>query len=189
VPAPHSTVLFDVEDCKVYSLLTDDPGASPTYGPAVDVPGISEVGVEPNIVAAELKGDATVIATKARVDRFQFTLRYGMLDLDALAVMLGGAVADSGAGTDETATWTLAAPASLPYFKLAFRIVDVGDGLGSVNVELLKCKLTGGGLIGVQSDQFGQPQVQGQAIRINGTIAGEVGRMMAIRFNEQIKPL
>jgi hypothetical protein len=160
MPVPHETVTFDVHDFKVYPLLTDT-GASPTYGPAVDVPGIAEVSLEPNFITAELKGDAKVIAKKGRIDKFNISATYGKVSLDVLEAILGGAVTDN-ASTDST--WELLGTNSLPYFKAAFKIDDLDSGLGTLAVTLYKCQLTGGTLISGQTDEFGQPEMEIEGI-------------------------
>lgn len=177
MPISHSTVIFDVNDCWVYPLLTDVAGASPTYGAGKDVPGIAEVGVDPNIVTAELKGDARIIATKGRTDRLSFSATYGKLAGDVLAVILGGTVTDAGTTPNQTSTMRLKSPAALPYFKVEFQIQDVDEGLGDLKVVLYKCKLTGGTLLGSSSDSFGQPSFDADCIAINGTIGGDIGVM------------
>lgn len=154
-PADHRTVFFDVHDAKVYSL-TDDAGASPTYGAAVDVPGIAEVGLDPNLITAELKGDARVIAKKGRVDRMNLTFTYGKLSLDVLEVVLGGTVADGSPGAGD-AQWALAGDNELPYFAFRFKIEDLETGIGDLHVTLWKCQLTGGTILGSSTDNFGQP--------------------------------
>lgn len=177
MPLAHSTVIFDVHDCKVYPLLTDALGSSPTYGAGIDVPGIAEVGVDPNIVTAELKGDARIIATKGRTDRLSFSCTYGKLSGDVIATILGGTTTDTGTTPNMTATVRLKSPASLPYFKIEFKIDDVDEGIGDLRTILYKCKLTGGTLLGSSSDNFGQPSFDADCIAINGTIDSDVGVM------------
>lgn len=159
--AAHESVLYDVHDFKVYPLLSDSTAASPTYGAAVDIPGIAEASMEPNLVTAELKGDARVIAKRGRTDRFKCSAKYGKLALDALVVILGGAVAD----TANSAKYSLTSPAPLPYFKTAFKIDDVDVGLATCHVILYKCQLTGGTLITQSTDNFGQPTFDLEAIQ------------------------
>jgi len=115
MPLPHDTVMFDVHDCKVAPLISDQNGALPVYGTRIDVPGISEVGLDPNFVTAELKGDARVIAKKGRIDRVNFSGTYGKLALDVQAVLIGTSVSDvaatsiasiTGATTEDSATVT-----------------------------------------------------------------------------------
>lgn len=189
MPIAHETVVFDVHDAKVYPLLTDASGASPTYGPAVDVPGIAEVSIDPNIVTAELKGDARVIAKKGRTDRLNFSATYGKLALDALQVILGGTITDGGTGTDETSRYRLASPASLPYFKIAFSIEDVDLGIGNLTVTIYKAQLTGGTLIGSSTDNFGQPTFDAEGIALNGDLDSDTGVMADWMLHETLTPL
>lgn len=175
MPLSHATVVFDVVDAKVYPLLTDVAAASPTYGTGLDVPGIAAVTVNPNIVSAELKGDARVIATKGRTDRLTVSATYGKLSGDVLATILGSSATDSGTTPNQIAAFRLKSPASLPYFKLEFQILDVEEGLGDLRVVLYKCKITGGTLLGTSTDNFGQPTFDADAIAINGTLTNVNG--------------
>lgn len=154
---PTSTVLYDVHDFKVYPLSTDT-GASPTYGTGVDVPGIAQVGLDPNFLTAELKGDAQIIAKRGRVDKFAISATYGKLSQDVLAVILGGTVTP-GASSSQ---WRLGGTNSLPYFKAAFAINDAD--VGSVIVTLFKAQITGGTLLSQQTDNFGQPTMDMEGI-------------------------
>lgn len=189
MPITHETVVFDVHDAKVYPLLTDIAGASPTYGAAIDVPGIAEVSLDPNIVTAELKGDARVIAKKGRTDRLNFSATYGKLDLDVLQVILGGSVTDAGTGAAETATYRLASPAPLPYFKITFQIQDVEEGIGDVTVVVYKAQLTGGTLLGSSTDNFGQPTFDAEGIALNGDLGAATGVMADWILHETLTPI
>jgi hypothetical protein len=175
MPITHASVVFDVNDAKVYPLLTDTAGASPTYGAGLDVPGIASVTVNPNIVSAELKGDARIIAVRGRTDRVSFSGTYGKLSGDVMGVILGSSTTDSGTTPNQLATFRLKSPAALPYFKIEFQIQDVEEGLGDLRVVLYKCKLTGGTLLGTSSDNFGQPTFDADAIAINGTLTNVNG--------------
>lgn len=163
----HETVMFDVHDFRVYALLTDVAGASPTYATGVDVPGIAEVGLDPNLVTAELKGDARVIAKRGRIDRFNLSATYGKLDLDVLDVITPAVLTDV---TSTRSTARIASPAPLPYFMAQFKIEDVDEGIGTLNVTLWKCLLTGGTMLGGSTDSFGQPTMDLESIAINGTL-------------------
>lgn len=160
MPLSHETVVYDVHDFKVYAL-TADSGASPTYGAAVDVPGIAEASMDPNFLTAELKGDARIIAKKGRVDKMTVSATYGKISLDVLSTVLGGTVTDT---ASTSSRWRLLGDNSLPYFKAEFKIEDVDTGLGDLHVRLYKCQLTGGTLITGQTDEFGQPTLELEAI-------------------------
>lgn len=179
------TVVFDVTDCKVYPLLTDTTGASPTYGAAVDVPGINEVSLEPNITSAELKGDARILAKKGRLDRLNFSATHGKLSLAVLDVIIGTTgLTASGSTPNQTQALTIASPASSPYFKIEFQVLDLDAGIGSLNVVLYKATLTGGTLFQTSSDNFGQPSFQAEAFSIDGTQDGIANIIAKITLNE-----
>lgn len=179
MPIATSTVLYDVEDAKV-SPLTVDNATTLTYGTSVDVPGIAEVGLDPNLLTAELKGDGgRVLAKRGKTDRFNFSATYGKLAMDVLKTMLGGAVAQSGVTPNQKAVWSFLSGTSLPSFKLEFQILDVDLGIGDVHVVLYKCQLTGGTLITGSTDSFGQPSLELEAI---GTEKDK--KMIDIEINE-----
>lgn len=186
MPVAHETVVFDVHDCKVYALLTDAAGASPTYGVAVDVPGIAEVSMDPNIVTAELKGDARVIAKKGRTDRINFSGTYSKLDIDVLQIIMGGSVSDSGVTPAEIARYRLSSPAPLPYFKIVFGIEDVDEGIGDLTVIIYKAQLTGGTLLGSSTDSFGQPTFDAEGIALNGELDADDGVMVDFLLHETL---
>lgn len=165
MPAAHESVLFDVHDFKVYPL-TADTGASPTYGDAVDVYGIAEVGLDPTLVTAELKGDGKVIAKKGKMDRVSSSATYGRLSADVLAVILGTTTTDV---SETQARARILAGTSLPYFGAAFVIEDADNGIEDVVVTLYKCQVTGGSLLGQSTDNFGQPSFEFEGIGLAAT--------------------
>lgn len=176
--AAHEAILFDVHDCKVYPLTADNT-ASPTYGAGVDVYGIAEVGIDPNLVSAELKGDGKIIAKKGSVDRLNVSATYGRLSGDVLEVLMDAEVSDPSA---TQARARLLAGVGLPYFKMAFRISDADNGIEDVHVTLYKCQLTGGSLLGQSSDNFGQPTLEVEAIGLASTAANFLNLMADIDF-------
>ena len=176
--AEHEAILFDVHDFKVYPL-TDDSGASPTYGAAVDVYGIAEVGLDPTLVTAELKGDGKTIAKKGKLDRLSGTATYGRLSGDVLAVILGTEMVDVSA---DQARARLLSGQSLPYFGLAFVIEDTDNGLEDVVVIAYKAQVTGGSLLGQSTDNFGQPSFTWEGIGLASTSAWQ-DVMADIQFN------
>lgn len=123
------------------------------------------MSVDPNIISAELKGDGgRVLAKKGKTDRMTASATYGKLAMEVVRTLLGGAVAAAGVAPNQTQTYDLLAGTSLPYFYLGFQIVDTDLGVGSVRVELFKCQITGGTLLGGATDSFGQPTFAVEAI-------------------------
>lgn len=183
------TILFDVHDCKVWPMVSDVVGASPTYGAAIDVFGINQVGIDPNLVTAELKGDARIIAKRGRLDRFNINATYGKLGFDVLAVLYACTVTSGGSGGDETETARFKGAVSLPYFKFAAQIQDVDTGLGDLTVVNYKCQVTGGSFLSQQSDQFGQPSFTAEGIPMDGTIGSDLGVMADFILHETVTAL
>lgn len=177
-----STIVYDVTDFRVWPLTADDGAASPTYGTGVDVPGIAEVSLDPNISSAELKGDGTTIARRGRTTGFTLSATYGKVDVNVLDALLGGSIATGGTTNQEWATWSLkASEASTSYFKCAFQISDVEVGLAAVTVTLYKCAVTGGTLFAQASESYGQPSVEIGAIQPNHATTA----MIEVRLEEE----
>ncbi len=150
--ADTQTLVYDVEDFKVYTVATDTTGASPTFGTLVDVPGIAQVSLDPNIVSAELKGDGgRLIGFKSRIDRMNVSATYGQLDLDVLEVLTGETVT---VATDASINIDTG---ELPKFRCVFQILDTSDDVGDCHVDLYICRLTGASFLSQSSDNFGQP--------------------------------
>ena len=170
--AVESAITFDVKDCKVSAVNADASGSATTYQTSVDVPGITEVSLEPNFITNELKCDGgVVLAKKGKIDRLNFSCTYGELSLQVLEVLLGGTVAEAGSTSSETATLGID-DSSLPYFRVQFLIDDLqtsGTSLAEVIVTLQKCQLTGGSLVSGSTDSFNQPNFTAEAIKPNGT--------------------
>lgn len=181
----HQTTLFDVHAFAVWPLLSDPSnGGSPTYGASVKVPGIQSVGFNPNFVGAEVKGDSRVVARRSKVDRIGLTTGHARFSLDVLAVILGTTVADTTVSSVDIATLTLNGFNRLPYFKAAFIIDETDVGVGSVVNILWKCMLTGGSLIGGQTDQFHSPGLDLEAISLDCNDA-----MWTPRIYDTVQPL
>lgn len=164
MPAPNETILFDVHDFKIYPM-TANTGASPTYGAGIDVYGIAEVGLDPTLVTAELKGDGKVIAKKGKLDRLSASATYGRLSGPVLDVLLASTTSEVSATHART---RLEAGNSLPYFGAAFVIEDADNGVEDLVVTIYKCQVTGGSLLGQSTDNFGQPSFEFEGIGLAG---------------------
>jgi len=161
--ALQETVVYDVQDCRIWPMLTDLTTASPTYGTAIDVPGISTVSMDPTITANELKGDGRVMANRARQDAYAFKATYGKVALGVLATILNSqkGIQNEGSGSSEIAGLDVVLPRSTGLFAVRFAITDVDLGLAAVIVTAYKCRMTAGTMVGGASDTYGQPTFDG----------------------------
>lgn len=172
----QQTVIYDVQQLKVYEFATEDVvgGASPTYGTGVICEGIAETNLTPNLIVAELKGDGgMVISKKGRTDRWTLAFTYGRLGVDSLAVMLGGTLLDSGVGPSEVVSWTQNGPNELPSFKCEFKIASTDNGVGDLHVILYNCQVKSATFLDAKTDAFGQPKIDLEAIPLLST--GQIG--------------
>ena len=174
--APQA-ITFDVQDCKVYTIA-DAVGGSYLASAGVDVPGVQEVSVEPNLITADLKGAGKVVAKKGKIDRLNFTCTYSELSLPVLEKILGGTTVASDVGEAALGTAALSiSGGSLPYFSVAFLLTDLqtqdsGDAVASVKMELHKCQITGGTLLSGSTDDFATPSFTVEAILPNDSTYG-----------------
>lgn len=164
----HQTAVYDVTDAKIFALLTDANNASPTYGTALDVPGIAQIKLDPNLLTAELKGDGgAVLRKRGRVDRWKFDATYDLFDLGVTAALIGGAATDP---DTHRAAFKFDASRVIPYFGAAITFNDVDQELGvfQLTMYLYKCQITAGTLLGGQTDQFSQPTFSADVLKPNG---------------------
>lgn len=166
---PSQTVVYDVQKFNVYAMTSGDivGGASPTYGTAVNLEGIADVSLTPDITSADLKGDGgRTIARFARNTMWTCSATYGRVGLDALAVMIGDLVTGNGTTTN---SWVHSMPNILPFFKAEFQILDTDNGIASLNVVMFKCSLKSATFLDPKTDAFGQPKIEFEAIALNST--------------------
>lgn len=160
---PASTFTFDCADARIWPMLTDNIGSSPTYGEGIDVPGINNVTVEPEFISAVLKGDAKTLARRARIDSMNFSAGYSLLNLDVLGALWNAQVTDP-ATTSDPQVLELQGAGSLPYFAFGFSILDAEVGIGAINVYGLKVQVSGGNIFDQSTDSFGGRSFQCSAI-------------------------
>jgi hypothetical protein len=177
--ALHESIIYDVEDLIIWPMLTDPANSSPTYGSAIDVPGVSAVAMNPTITSNSLKGDGRTMAARSRLDDFAFSATYGKAALEVIDAILGGSgVNDSGTGDNEVARSSIVLPKATGVFAVRFVITDVDLGLDALIVTAFKAQLSGGTLVGGGSDAYGQPTLEATCVQPNHNVNSE-GTMYA----------
>ncbi len=169
------SVVLGINDAKIFPITKDD-STSLTYGAAIDVPGIRSLKVTPTFIEKQLKGDETVIDTYAKLEQIDWSIEHGVISLDALAVMVGGAVQAGGTSPNKNQTYSLTKDDLPKYFKLEAKIdyTDVGD----VHFVLYKCKCTSFDYT-LQGDEYATISASGKAIPTM-----KDGKIKDIVFNE-----
>lgn len=142
MPLPTTVKLMELSDAKIAKMI-NDTGSGPTYDTTIDLPGIVKIGVAPKAETKKLYGDSKLLDIYQKTTEVELDVECAQLSLDAMEVLLGGSVTQSGTTPNQTATYSLtAADSTPPYFKLEGQWLYAGDGVGDVHIVLYKCKVT-----------------------------------------------
>lgn len=131
------TKIYSTEDAKIAALLGDAPGFA-SYDTMIDVPGIRQVTMTPQIESKSLRGDNRELDADSTLVAVELSFEHAKLSMEALEVFLGGAY------TAGTGTYVQADSGSLPYWAMGWRTpTSGGDGIGGdVQFKVFKAKLT-----------------------------------------------
>lgn len=156
MPLSPVTKLYAVEDCKISKITADPAGGTTTYGTAIDVPGIKEVGIGGDISSVELRGDNTLLDSNSTFTKGTVSISHAKLSTAVLAVILGGTVTDSGTTPNQTSSYVRSNTESLNYFKIEAKTPAGGaDAVtGDVHFILHKCILTSFPDIGLAEEDY-----------------------------------
>ncbi len=161
----RETVVFSVHDLKVYPLTAlGDETTDPTYGAAIDVPGVSEVGLDPELTNATLRGDGKVIDSRTTLDAVTLSFTYGKLSPAVLAALDGG-TEDVGTGPSEGITrYVRDAGASIPIFGFAALVSEVDNPNGAAKLYGYRATVSGGSLFAASDSEHGEPSFDASVI-------------------------
>lgn len=143
MPLQRFTRVYGIKDAKISPLLTDPAAGSPTYGAAIDVPGIKTYEISGEIEVKTLRGDNQKLATNSAVTNIQVSVTHAKLSLDVLTAILGGIVTDSGTTPAQKSVWDLSgSTATMPPFKLEGVTPPNGIDLIGGDMHVVMHKLT-----------------------------------------------
>jgi hypothetical protein len=181
VTLSHITKVYAVTDAKIYPMTADAAGTATTYGPSIDVPGIKSVKITGSIDSKTLRGDNQLLDAGAILKSIDVQVANAKLSLDALAAIIGSAVADSGTTPNQLSTWDLAANPSFPYFRLDAVSAKADPILGNVLIQLPKLILTDFPDLGLAEEDYQETGFKATGLMPVGT--GFV-RMLRVAINE-----
>lgn len=131
--AVHKTKWLGVWDAKISKLTADPSGGTPTYATSVDIPGIKSVGFGGDVNNVQLRGDNGLIDSSSVIVAITLQFENALLSLDALAILMGGAVTDSGSTPAQKASYGLINTDTPNYFKFEAQTKGV-DTIGTAAV-------------------------------------------------------
>lgn len=157
------TVIFSVHDLKIYKVsAVGDADTDPTYEAALDVPGVSEVGLDPEISNAMLRGDGRVIDSRSSLDSLSLSFTYGKLSPDVLAVIDGGTAQTEGGKT----RYVRDAGDKLGRWAFAALISEVDNPDGAAKLYGYLCTASGGSIFAASDNEHGQPSFEATVIGV-----------------------
>ncbi len=151
-------ITYTVVDLKVIAYTGGTLGST-----LVDLPGIQSCQITLGNDAVELRGDNKVLSTVDTGNTLEFQFEAGGMNLETLAIVLGGTSTDGGTTPDETRTLKIAGDDPRPYFGFV-GVAPSDDGSGDLHIFVPKAKATGSFEITAQDQEFMVPTISGTAV-------------------------
>lgn len=142
VHTPHKW--YAVDDAKLAALATDPTGGTATYGTSVDLPGIKTVGISFEINNKELRGDNRRLESDSTLVGINGTFSHAKMNIDAVPILIGGTVVDSGVAPNQTARYRRIGTDSFSNFKFEARTPANGVNItgGDGHMVIYKAKVS-----------------------------------------------
>src|SRR5690606_8311548 len=123
---PLPTALpYGLRDVKITPY--EDAGAT-TLGDAVDLPNARTFSFSEAEEFTELRGDDKVVTTRGQGASVEWDLEAGGLSFDALKVLAGGTVVESGVAPNTVRTFTKKVTDSRPFFQVEGQVISDSGG-------------------------------------------------------------
>ncbi len=133
----NHAIPFGLRDVKLFAY--DAAGTLSATG--VDLPGAQTFSFTVSQESEELRGDDGVIATRSRGKTLEWSTESGGLPFEAMQIMYGGEITDSGVTPGQVKTWSVQDVDNSKYFALIGQAIN--DKGGDTLCKIYKCKATG----------------------------------------------
>lgn len=145
--------VFAVQDAKLRKVLTDPAAGPATYGPAIDIPGITQAVIAGDVNTVRLKGDNATLEADTTLGDLTCTFDHAKLSFDVLEVMLGGSSAATGVTPSTVETFTYANTNTFGDFVLEFATPRYSDG-SDVHMRTAVLKLSSFPELGMTAEDY-----------------------------------
>lgn len=173
IPLPYG-----LRDVKLTAYT--DAGATTLAGTSVDLPNARTFSFSEAEEFVELRGDDNLVTTRGKGASVEWDLEGGGISLEALKVMTGGTITETGTTPAQKKSFKKLATDTRPYFKVEGQIIS--DSGGDVHCVLDRCRVTDK-IEGEFSDgEFFLTGASGAALGSN--IASRVGVLYEFVHNE-----
>lgn len=137
MPLPENMLPYGLRDVK----LTPMNSLTGVYGTMVDLPASRTFSFAESEDFEELRGDDIVQAEHGNGPLIDWDLEGGGMPLNALKVVAGGTVTDSGVTPSMKRVWLKAGTDARPEFHVEGQAIN--DNGGDTHVVVFRCKATG----------------------------------------------
>lgn len=134
IPLPYG-----LRDVKLTAYTSD--AATTLAGSSVDLPYARTFSFSEAEEFTELRGDDKVVTTRGKGASVEWDLEAGGLSFEALKVMAGGAIVETGTTPNQKKTYTKKATDTRPFFKVEGQAIS--DSGGDTHCVLDRCRVTG----------------------------------------------
>lgn len=185
----NDTYFFGMADAKIFPI-TEDSASTYSVDTGIDVPGIKNFSLTPELTEVELTGDEVVLATHTKVKKASFSFECAKLDFQMLQKIMGGRYNAAGTTPNQSNTYSFQKGDLPGFFQLGLLPAGFDTGLGSVRLYLMKCKISAVPIEGGE-DAFNTLKVSGSCLYTDkeftraSTVGNNVkGLMFDIIMNE-----
>src|SRR5258708_6396164 len=157
---PHNTKLYGISDMRIAKMLTDPPGGAASYSASIDVIGVTKMLLSRAVATTQLRGDTTLPDIDSTVNGVSAVIDYAKWNSDAMNILMGGAVSDTGVTPNQVSTFRLLGGApplapSLPnFFKIEAKAVAVDYINCDCHIALGKVKIDAFPLFGFNEEDY-----------------------------------
>lgn len=134
IPLPYG-----IRDIKL-TAYTDTAGTT-LSGSSVDLPNGRTLSFSETEDFEELRGDDKVVATRGKGAQVDWELEGGGISLEAVKIMYGGTVTETGTTPNQIKTFKKLSTDSRPYFKIEGQAIS--DSGGDLHCILYRCRAQG----------------------------------------------
>jgi hypothetical protein len=136
MPLTNTPLPFGLRDVKLFPI-----SAAGVVGAGVDLPASRTFSFSEAEDSEELRGDDGVVAVHGLGASVDWELEGGGISFEALKVINGGTITESGVTPTQVKTYSKKETDSRPYFRVEGQAIS--DSGGDFHVILYKCKATG----------------------------------------------
>lgn len=187
------TVTVGTQFATIATIVTDAITTSntlataPSTGEAVfqssgyQLVGVKDMTVTTTMKTVDLRGDNTYLDTDSVLEALEFDVDVAKVNLDAMAIMLGGTVVDSGTTPNQVSTWSLPTQPTFNYFKLEARCFSMDTPGGDIHIVCNKAKAADAPIFGLTEEDYNMPKIKVKAVP---PVTGSLTPWMQVFFNQ-----